>query len=227
MFGRKNKKDIFDDEIVIGKIKKNQKKRGKAKIKNEYFIDDNDTAKDDEIRDIVSKMLDNFEDFEPEIEVNQKKHLFDTEPKKFPFTKEDVFGKPDEVEEDLLHKIPVAISKKKKMGSLEKFFEADRKKLKKFKNKVKKPSKVRTKRKKRNQIDFSNIKEESFYKFGKRKFVKVEDFISFLTQNYLEIEDIAKLVLTDEKFHGWISKKSGIYSDAFKEFKDIKAKIEK
>lgn len=223
MFKKKDKKEIFDDEIVISKIKKGTKRKIKSKIRNEYFIDAHDTVKDKDIQSKVTQMLDDLADFEPIIDENKEKVFFDVDPNKFPFTKEEVFGIGEEDTEEVQTDIPVIARKK---GSLEKFFEQDKKKLKKLKDKEKKP-KLLKRRKKEPKIDFTDAKEESYYKFGKRKFVKVEDFISFLTQNYFEIEDIAKLVLRDEKFHGWISKKSGIYSDAFQEFKDIKTKIEK
>lgn len=224
MFKKKDKKEIFNDEIVIGKLKKKTKKRQKSKIKNEYFIDSNDTIKDKDIQSRVEQMLIDLEDFNEDAETAQNtEHI---EPIKFPFSRDEVFGinmKEPESENVLKSDFK---SNKKDVKALNKFFEADKKKSKKLKYKEEKPKKRRRKDKNK-EIDFTDAKEENRYRFGKRKFVHVEHFVSYLTQNYLEIDDIAKLALKDEKFHGWISKRSGKYPYAFKEFKDIKTKIEK
>jgi hypothetical protein len=224
MFKKKDKKEIFNDEIVIGKLKKKTKKRQKTKIKNEYFIDSSETVKDKDIQSRVEQMLSSLENFNDETEeILANEH---PEPKSFPFSRDEVFGinkSEIDVDEDIINDY-----KPKRTGvkALSKFFEADKKKSKKLYNKDEKPKKRRRKNKDK-EIDFTDAKEENRYRFGKRKFVHVDHFVSFLTQNYLEIEDIAKLVLKDEKFHGWISKRSGKYPYAFKEFKDIKTKIEK
>ena len=67
----------------------------------------------------------------------------------------------------------------------------------------------------------------NLYRIEKLKFTKVEDFIKHLNENYRDIDEIALSVLKDEKFHGWVSKRSGRFKDAFKEFMEIKEKIEK
>ena len=35
---------------------------------------------------------------------------------------------------------------------------------------------------------------------------KVEDFVKFLQDHYIDMDDIAKIVLEDENFYGWLGK---------------------
>lgn len=116
-------------------------------------------------------------------------------------------------------------------------FEKDKKELSSyFKDSKKQNKKLRTtpikekrksKRIKKRETDKYNVKSQKVYVFRKKKYSKIEDFITFLNGHYLEIDKISQEVLDDEKFYGWLSKKSGVFDDSIKQFKEIKDKIEK
>ena len=111
---------------------------------------------------------------------------------------------------------------------LDEYFDDSRKKnakeakRKPKKEKVKKESKRSIKQKKA----FEDVKNQRVYKFRKKKYTKVEDFIKFLNDNYLDIDNIAQEVLDDKTFYGFISKKSGVFETSIKEFKKIKEEID-
>lgn len=229
MFWNKNKK--YDDEIVVGKMKKQTKKesrRLKKRNNNEYYVEDEIITKDNEIRDKVEEILIKQEDFTPSEDTTTNVQI-PSEFKPFPFNKEDVFGTDKTVEKEIE---PTTKKDKKRPKDLKTYFEKDKKKQKKLLQKEEsivkdKETPKLSRRARRKAGDFTDVKEENSYRFGKKKFTKVEDFISYCTQNYLEIDSIAKKVLKDEKFHGWVSRRSGVYKKAFQEFKEIRNKIEK
>ena len=96
-------------------------------------------------------------------------------------------------------------------------FEEDTKEDKKSK-KSKKPSK--------RDRNYQDVKDQRVYRYRNKRYTKIEDFVQFLHDNYLDIEEISREVLDDENFFGWVSKKSGVFDVSLKEFKEIKAKIE-
>ena len=114
-------------------------------------------------------------------------------------------------------------SKKKELSS---FFEASKKDNRKIKEKPAK-EKRKSKRKQKKETEFSNIKDQKVFIFRGKKYSKVDDFIKYLNNHYLDIDKVAEEVLADENFYGWLSKKSGVFNDSIKQFKEIKEKIEK
>lgn len=87
--------------------------------------------------------------------------------------------------------------------------------------------KRKSKRQKSKEDEFSKLKDHKVFVFRNKKYTNVEDFITFLDGHYLEIDKISQEVLDDENFHAWLSKKSGVFDDSIKLFKEIKEKIEK
>lgn len=98
---------------------------------------------------------------------------------------------------------------------------------KETKKKKKKPKKKKKEKKTKKDKDLQAIKDRRMFKFKKRKYTKIEDFIKYLNAHYLDIDDISKEVLESEFFHGWLSKNSGKYQESILELKKIKEKIEK
>ncbi len=74
--------------------------------------------------------------------------------------------------------------------------------------------------------DFEDIKSKKAFKYKKKKYSKIEDFIKYLDDNYLDIDKIAKDIVDDENFLGWISNKSEDFKSSMTEFKKIKKEIE-
>lgn len=72
-----------------------------------------------------------------------------------------------------------------------------------------------------------DIKNQKVFRYNGKKYTKVEDFITYLNEHYLDIEEISEEILEDENFFGWINKSSGVFAKSLKEFKEIKEKIEK
>lgn len=128
------------------------------------------------------------------------------------------------VEEDEQSKDAEIVKKDKE--ELNKYFEKSKKDNSKIKEKTKKEKKT-TKKKKDNETEFSNTMSKKAYVFRNKKYTKVEDFITYLNGHYLEIDKISQEVLDDEVFYGWLSRKSGVFDDSIKQFKEIKDKIEK
>jgi len=110
------------------------------------------------------------------------------------------------------------------------FFEASKSSNKLKRRDRKKYSKKELKRRKKrlkSPRTSEDIKDQKVFKFRKKKYSNVEDFIKYLNDHYLDIDDVANDVLSDENFFGWISKKSGRFDQSLKEFQEINAKIEK
>ena len=59
----------------------------------------------------------------------------------------------------------------------------------------------------------------------RKKYTKVEDFIAFLNDNYLDLDEIADFVLADENFHGWLKKKSKRFDESIGDFRELIEKI--
>jgi hypothetical protein len=87
----------------------------------------------------------------------------------------------------------------------------------------------KSKKRKKTKKDLleEQIKDQKIYRYNNKKYTKVEDFITYLNAHYLDIEDIAREVLDDENFFGWVNKNSGMFQQSLKQFKEIKEKIEK
>ncbi len=115
------------------------------------------------------------------------------------------------------------VKDKKELGS---YFDKSKKGNKKIKEKPIKQRK-KSKKEKAKEAKFSSIKNQKIFVFRNKKYAKVEDFIKYLNNHYLEIDKISQEVLDDENFYGWLSKKSGVFDESIKQFKEIKEKIEK
>lgn len=91
---------------------------------------------------------------------------------------------------------------------------------------VKPVEKKVSKRQLRKQQDFEDIKDRKIFKYKNKKYSKVEDFIKYLNDNFLDIEKIAEEVMKDENFLGWVSKKSGVFKESMEQFNALKEEIE-
>lgn len=113
---------------------------------------------------------------------------------------------------------------------LNSFFDASRNKSRKLKRKDKKRLSKKEQRRRKKRKDkkrtADDIKDKNVFKFRKKKYAKVEDFIAYLNDHYLDIDEVAQLILDDENFFGWISKKSGMFNQSLDAFRTIKSKIE-
>lgn len=107
------------------------------------------------------------------------------------------------------------------------FFEDSNTKTEKLKIKDKKRKKPKkTKKQSKKERNLEAIKDQRVFRFRGKRYQKVEDFIGYLNQHYLDIDEIAQEVLDDENFFGWVNKKSGVLDVSLQEYKEILAKIE-
>jgi len=112
---------------------------------------------------------------------------------------------------------------KKDLG---KFFEENKENNEKLKTTDKKKKGKKKKRTSKRERNLQAVKDQRVFKYDNKRYTKVEDFITYLNEHYLDIEEISRAVLDDENFYGWLSKKSGVLDVSLKEFKEIKEKIE-
>jgi hypothetical protein len=112
---------------------------------------------------------------------------------------------------------------------LNEFFEAskEQKKLKRRDKKEysRKELKRRKKRQSRARVP-EDIRDQKVFLFRKKRYKTVEDFIQYLNDHYLDIDDVAREVLADENFFGFVGKKSGVFPKSLQEFREIKKKID-
>lgn len=214
---KQKSKDIEPVEVATSNKKD---KKQKSKETEPAIVPTNESKSDDVVETPVavevpiiptkkSKSLDIF--FEQD---QSKANQLKDQPKKKD-KKQKKRSKKETQEQDVLEEPKPEVPTKKLTKKEIKAFNQEQKKLQK-KNKGKSKQK-----------DFTNVKEENLYRYGKQKFSKVEDFIKYCNENYKDMDQIAATVLKDKQFHGWISKRSGKYKDAFAEFLAIKEKIEK
>ena len=192
-------------------------KKKKKQIVEDFTVEqDNEMSRKEEAAKIMeeasTKIIDiDFNDFDPKLEedtVDVQKQIFEEQIK-------DIHGSDEVVEEE----------DKLEQKDLSSFFDKDKNTSKKLKKKDKKPKKA-SKKKGRKARDLQDVKDRKVYKYKKKKYTKVEDFVKFVNDHYLDMDKIAKEVLDDENFYGWISKRSGVFEQSLKEFKQIKEKIE-
>ncbi len=213
-----NKEVIQDDEIAVsmGDVAK--------AIQNKEAIQDDDIDYDEEwaineedeqevIDELDEETDDDFEELEIPVplETEIKEDINSTAE-----TIEDTIDSPD------LKERTKFVPKKE----LDDYFEEGKKKSKKLKTKKKKEKKL-SKRQQKKSREFADIKDRRIFRYENKKYNKVEDFIKYLNNHYLNIDEIAKEVMNDENFYGWISKKSGVFDESLQKFKEIKEKIEK
>ncbi len=92
--------------------------------------------------------------------------------------------------------------------------------------KVKGEKNKKSKRNSKKQKRLQEVKDQRVYRYDNKRYTKVEDFITYLNEHYLDIEEISEEILNDENFFGWVNKNSGMFTQSLKEFKKIKEKIE-
>ena len=154
------------------------------------------------------------------------KSTFDTddeEPQKAPdFLLEEI---PDEEETT---GVDFGLPSKEKVD-LNSFFEASKhqKKLKRSDRKKYSKRELKRRKKRQNKHIPDEIKDQRVFKFRKKKYKDVQEFITYLNDHYLDIDDVAHDVLADENFFGWVGKKSGVFPQSLAQFKQIKETIEK
>jgi len=124
----------------------------------------------------------------------------------------------DNIENEGIDKSEISKSKRKELLS---FFEES----KDYNRKI--IEKKVVEKDKNNESELKGVSNEDFYVFRNVKYAEVEDFIEYLDSNYLDIENISKEALNDEKYYEWLSRKSNVFDESIKLFKEIKEKIEK
>jgi len=201
MFRKNKKNNSFLDEEVIVATSKSKKNDNKFKREEKKVIQD--------IAIVKSKVVDSkdynignftFYDNDPQNECSV-----------------------DEIEIEEIDIHERSISKRKDLSV---FFEESKeynRKMQEKKTKEKKNPKVL----KNIETESSNSNENDVYIFRNIEYSEIEDFIEYLDSNYLDIENISKEALKDEKYYEWLSKKSKVFDKSLKQFKEIKEKIEK
>lgn len=213
MFNKKKKKkreeQFIDDEIVVsmGDVAKAIEKKEEVKIVE--VEDDEIEVEQIDIEQIKIEEIEDMIEDDPADQDNLEQEL------------EEV-TELDETNDSKEATVEDATSKK----DLAEYFEEGRKKNKKIKVKKEKIKK-KSKRQLKKAREFADIKDRRIFRYENKKYNKVEDFIMYLNNHYLDIEKIALEVLDDENFYGWISKRSGVFDESLKKFKELKEKIEK
>lgn len=120
------------------------------------------------------------------------------------------------------HRIP-----NKDQIDLRSFFEAPKEQKKQKRGERKKYSRKERKRKKNRSMARTPdaIQDQRVFLFRKKKYKEVDDFIAYLNDHYLDIDDVARDVLADEWFFGWLGKRSGMFSQSLAKFKEIQKRI--
>ena len=206
MFKKKKKKDIILEEEVIA-VTSDHKEAIAAKEKLEDIEVIMDIHMDEEI----------IEDSEELVVGNFTYH--DSDPNNECTVDEDE-------SDDVKDKEETVNDEKADKKELSSFFEKSKKDNSKIKEEPFK-EKRKSKRQQKKDNEFFNVKNQKVFIFRNKKYTKVEDFIKYLNSHFLEIDKISQEVLDNEEFYGWLSKKSGVFDDSIKQFKEIKEKIEK
>ncbi len=205
MFNKKKKKkreeQFIDDEIVVsmGDVAKAIEKKEEVKIVE--VEDDEIEVEQIDIEQIKIEEIEDMIEDDPADQDNLEQEL------------EEV-TELDETNDSKEATVEDATSKK----DLAEYFEEGRKKNKKIKVKKEKIKK-KSKRQLKKAREFADIKDRRIFRYENKKYNKVEDFIMYLNNHYLDIEKIALEVLDDENFYGWISKRSGVFDESLKKFK--------
>ncbi len=218
---KENKIDILLEETktedTLEKIEEVDPEKREADLETEFFTrlikDDEETIDEEEFpeeyKDFRKGIYDDLLDEEEVIE------QANTEP----------FSEETSTEETTIEEKDLGLEDKNKKD-LSEYFEDTHKKKKYLKDKVAKEKKT-SKRQLRKELEIEDYQAQKVYRYKNKKYTKVEDFIIYLNDHYLDIDEIAQEVLNDEKFYGWISKRSGVFDESLKKFKEIKEKIEK
>lgn len=207
-------------------FKKKKKKREEQFIEDEIVVSMNDISKTIQSKEVI----DEDDDFETEeewaidpsaLEENYNDDLeedIDSEDE-VPLEEETAeSSKRDTSEEKFVDE-----KAKKELGE---YFEEDKKKNKNLKVKKSK-TKKKSKRQLKREQEFVDINDRRIFRYKNKNYNKVEDFVKYLDNHYLDLDNIAQEIMNDENFFGWVSKKSDIFDESLKKFKEIKEKIEK
>jgi hypothetical protein len=185
--------------------------------KDETMVDEDFVASLE--TDINTKDEISFEEFDKSVSYSEEIAKTDVAPIEL----EEEEPQEEVVEEEIM--VEEETSEPKDINS---FFNQDEKVLEEIKKKPKKEkSKKKSKRSKKKERDLQDIQDRRIFKYKNKKYSKVSDFVNYLLDHYLEMDDIAKEVLDDENFYGWLSKNSAQFEESIKKFKEIKEKIEK
>lgn len=226
---KKRKSRILDDEIEVDEVVSNTDMEDIEIIKEEIIIEPVEEVVDEFI--IKESMIEDDELIPRSDPLINDETIYDS------IEEEQVIDEPIEKKEDKpetvenpteIDLIPNEDNIEEDSKDLNQYFDDSRKKNEKEANK--KPKKVKVKKESKRSVKqkkaFEDVKNQRVYKFRKKKYTKVEDFIKFLNDNYLDIDSIAKEVLEDKSFYGFISKKSGVFETSIKQFKKIKEEID-
>ncbi len=207
-------------------FKKKKKKREEQFIEDEIVVSMNDISKTIQSKEVI----DEDDDFETEeewaidpsaLEENYNDDLEED------IDSEDEVPLEDEMAEsskrDTSEEKFVDEKAKKELGE---YFEEDKKKNKNLKVKKSK-TKKKSKRQLKREQEFVDINDRRIFRYKNKNYNKVEDFVKYLDNHYLDLDNIAQEIMNDENFFGWVSKKSDIFDESLKKFKEIKEKIEK
>lgn len=248
---KKRKKNFVDDEIVVGEVslkseekmeivkdliqevkQETEDKTGKSSIavfpemENgplNLGVEERIQAIEDDEKIFETSV--NFEEENSELIINsqdtEEEHIVNMKPL---YTEDDIEEEPCEDNEEDTSPFAEA-SKEGTKKDMQRYFDKGMKKSKKLKKTKEKKSK-KSKKQQRMEREFDEIRDQRFYLFEKKKYKKVDDFISYLNKHYKEIDQIAQKLLADEKFYEWISKRSGVFDESLEKFKEIKEKIE-
>lgn len=206
--------DVEDEVDELEPEKKKKKTRKEKKRKKQEVIEE-PTIEDEEVITVLVGaepwLWANTEEYELQKEKEEKKAKKRKKNKK----------------EEAIDEVSEEPTEKKELST---FFEDSKEKNKKLKKEEKKtgPKEKKGKSRRKNKKDQlqEDIKNQKVFRYNGKKYTKVEDFITYLNEHYLDIETIAEEVLEDENFFGWINKNSGVFAKSLKEFKEIQAKIE-
>jgi hypothetical protein len=201
MFRKNKKNQSFLDEEVIVATSKNDKSFMKLKRREVKPI------KDIEIVNYPERISDEFKigDFT----------FYDNDPQN-----------ECTVDDSVVEEVEIIETNKKTKKDLSSFFIES----KRYNNmvQVKEPKEKKSNKKHKNvETETINIDNDYSYVFRNVRYTRVEDFIDYLNDNYLEIEKISQEAISDEKLYQWLSKKSYVFDDSVKQFKEIKERIEK
>lgn len=198
-------------------------RRGKRKRESEEpeVVEEIESTTTEEIEGTVVSDIEptNFDDYQPNIgEFFEQK---DEKP-------EEVIIFEEEQDETDFEEVIEEVKEETAKPALNDFFEQDKKKSDKLKKKPEKEPKEKRKSKRqlKKERDYEAIKDKKIFKYKGKKYTKVEDFIKYLNDHFLDLEKISEEVLEDENFLGWVSKRSGTFAESIKTFKQIKEEIE-
>ena len=235
---RKKRHEILDDlpEVIISSEKRldtnstqeatDKQISSQNEKPKEEIIQEDSSFEQDAFNDDLATSL-SVEELE-ETEINDEEELNNEKTKRVSIWE---WADNHDADEEIL---PVEEVKETQSSSEEKvdlnsFFQASKQKRRLSRNERKQYSKKELKRRKKLEKEgvSDEITTQRTYKFRKKKYKNVEDFIVYLNNHYLDIDDIAVEVLKDERFFGWVGHHSGVFPQSLKQFKEIQNQLKK